>query len=470
MAALDDWFRRDAAVPESTANESSLDDFFPVSLGIGEDGGHRVALLPKKKADADLAAKSELEDLYVLYGRNAFNFLTDRINTSAQIHRLNLGRPKESRIAFANYPVFASAEAVEECRVMLLIAVDAAKRPLVEGAKDAQEKLQKFATGVALERLKAAKTQIDTEFHKYFTAGLTQAQVQNAKNLPAAAILRGASIARLVGSQRKLQTLRAALRRAGQEVEQRPGDAEARERMSTLAEDYTDLLTSLGADDPVLFRLADVDVPDSVRLNEQPPITLVASTAEGARSIGELTTQVWAALRSAADNNRMAQEAIDGSPERVWHYATLIEWALDDQDLPADSVEGRAAQERIMESQTRVTERVTQALGSVDLFFMVNAMSPPVMAVSAAANVVAGGIDLVNDVLDRKVGNAVAGAFLDPAQSFAQPQGYWGAVANAAFMLLQLKGMRDSVRAWQSAGAAEADMDAVAAVVSEVAR
>ena len=229
---------------------------------------------------------------------------------------------------------------------------------------------------------------------------------------------------------------------------QNPDVADA---LRTATEDLALAVSVYGRRLPVLFRVWNMpDLP------------------HGEQGLEWIDALVSAALNEAWVANAALVKAIEKDPSVVWRYPPAVQAALDQLGFTCPSVEYQAAQEEIARVQAKMSflSQLGMVVGALDVMVGLAGAVPWVGAVLAIMGLVVGGADLVEEYLKEAEKEAAFKAVLDPSRALAAEPDYSGLLLGVVFSLLDVKGVRDALRATKFAADAKFAEAAVRAVVS----
>jgi hypothetical protein len=272
---------------------------------------------------------------------------------------------------------------------------------------------------------------------------------------PAYAILRGPDVPMLAGAIRRIQSRQAAMDSATRRVSSAPRDLGA-------VTDLEDSLDALGLtvmvqcrQFPILYRTwknlrLTPDVQVDLYSHREP--SLAAGTLAGGAAIAEIRKAVFSTLKKAWESNVALRTEINSNSQIVWQFPPLIQAALEDL-ADADprfaslSIGAKAAEEYLEIKQTRITSVLTQIIGLLDLAALAASAAPPIGLTLAGISLVLSIADSIVEFFQLRAEDRAFNAVLDPQKTLSLEPSYFGFVLGIAFSLLDVKAVKDALRA-----------------------
>jgi hypothetical protein len=452
-----------------------------------------------------LTMRREMDDLYATGGMAAAERLLGSANYSDRMHcSVDWSAQTPDEGIYPNASRFADWQEARRAGNLVAVACGEALRDLRRRVRTAVAEVQARAAAIGLDRLRVARSEVEAEAARYLDTGDAGGRASGRRIVegdgPAVwALLRGPDVAALVAALRAIEPRRAALEavaddygekerdivrnRAGevsslggprfasstgapvspQEMDYRyPGATGALEDASTAL--ALAVLVQCRAH-PVLCRTwREHRLPpgiDAIATPRGPQV--VGTTLAAAEAVARLRDGLLATFRTTWTANAALADLLRDDAATVWHYPPLIQAALDALGHDDRSLHAQAARERLAEEDAM---SVAGVLGMVNGALMVGASiagaAPPVELALAAASLLLGAIDTVQQYLKTREQDRAYRATLDPSKALASEPDYLGLVVGVAFTLLDVKGVRDAVRVGLAARAASTAVEAAA--------
>jgi hypothetical protein len=359
-------------------------------------------------------------------------------------------------------------------RRRLIKALDAYWRALADRVRETERLIAALATGLARKRLSENRGTLLSEAGRYLSlSGPDAAEGVLALNTTHT-LLTGPDIDGLVSDLQTIDAARAVLSAAERQLADlqeaaadaviqnfreeyrahavRMSEADVVQALSSAAQrtDVQDaqkdvdrqrarlaaLITRLASNRPILFRLANTEIPDAVSRH----VTAVHGRspaiprAKAIQDLGSLRTAVAGALGSAYAATRALEDKLD-DPELTWRFERLILATLRSVDCGPGTFAGRVAQDRLNTMKEEgALSRISSSLGAIALCAAVTG-AEPVAAGLTIAQLVIDALDLGVRAFETRDKQLGADAFLNPASALdVEPS--WASVGISAFFVL----------------------------------
>lgn len=222
----------------------------------------------------------------------------------------------------------------------------------------------------------------------------------------------------------------------------------AREQVQNRHAALAELIATIGAQFPVVFRLWDSALPfEMERLLRGAKATKSAEVRNLIITSLALRTALADTLQDCWESTADLHENIVGDPTTVWKYPPLIEMTLQELHVDEAQVAWRAAEERMAEERpSEELATLSDVLGMVAIGAAVTGAAHVAIA-AELADLALSAYQLLREGLIYLEQQAAHSAFLNPARSLAVDQSASGLAVNTFFLLLNIGSARSTLKA-----------------------
>lgn len=175
---------------------------------------------------------------------------------------------------------------------------------------------------------------------------------------------------------------------------------------------------------------------------------LAGETRAASLALQQFTAAAYSVLRDSHAANKKFAAGLAGDASLVWLFAPLLGRVLDTDEFADEPLARQVAAKGLQsaEGMSKLAKASLVASGA-EIAAGAAAAAPPVLTVLAVTIAVLSVVDLTNEFQINRAREAAANAVLDPSRSAAEEPGMFGLMIAVAFSLLDLKSVRDAVRA-----------------------